>query len=275
MIHANGQPAGADCDYQDDENYQYDAGGNRTDSGYVVRANNQLLCDGTYYYEYDAEGDRTLRCVWTDSDSDGLVDPGERSQITEYTWDHQGRLVRVTQRESGRVACSHAPAGEHARCSHRVVCSGWQRVSMPKACPTSKHPRRPAVRRITQLAVQSGPLAAFEPRRWASVIINPQGIKFACWSLLYQHRTQRACRVGGADRVWQALRYRSTCRGDGVMQRDVRYFREAPCTSSLSKTTCGVWITTAPFIRVVGQSLVSDYAAGRRSMCTCVRRKDK
>ena len=60
----------------------------------------QLLSDGTFWYDYDPEGNRTLRYVWTDADSDGEVDEGERSQITEYEWDHRNRLVRVTERES-------------------------------------------------------------------------------------------------------------------------------------------------------------------------------
>ena len=64
------------------------AGGN----AYVVGVNNQLLSDGTFWYEYDAEGNRTLRYVWTDTDTDGQIDPGERSQITEYEWDHRNRL---------------------------------------------------------------------------------------------------------------------------------------------------------------------------------------
>ena len=76
------------------------ANGNRTGGGYVVGPNNQLLSDGTYWYEYDPEGNRTLRYVWTDGDSDGVVDSGERSQITEYEWDHRNRLVAVIERDT-------------------------------------------------------------------------------------------------------------------------------------------------------------------------------
>jgi len=97
---ATGQLTGADYDYQDDESYTYDENGNRIGGGYVVGTNNQLLSDGTFWYEYDAEGNRTLRYVWTDTDTDGQVDPGEQSQITEYVWDHRNRLVRVTERDT-------------------------------------------------------------------------------------------------------------------------------------------------------------------------------
>ena len=55
-------------------------------------------CGGTATDEYDAEDNRTMRYVWTDADSDDVVDPGERSQITEYVWDYRNRLVSVTDR---------------------------------------------------------------------------------------------------------------------------------------------------------------------------------
>ena len=54
-----------------------------------------MFCHG-----YDPEGNRTLRYVWTDADSDGEVDEGERSQITEYEWDHRNRLVAVIERDT-------------------------------------------------------------------------------------------------------------------------------------------------------------------------------
>ena len=43
-------------DFQTDENYTYDANSNRTNTGYSTGDNNQLLSDGTFDYEYDAEG---------------------------------------------------------------------------------------------------------------------------------------------------------------------------------------------------------------------------
>jgi YD repeat-containing protein len=44
-----------------DENYTYDANGNRTNTGYQTGGNNQLASDGTYNYTYDDEGNLTQR----------------------------------------------------------------------------------------------------------------------------------------------------------------------------------------------------------------------
>ena len=79
---------GADHDYQTDESYSYDANGNRTKSGYDTGDNNQLLEDGTYSYEYDDEGNRTLRTNLT------------TSETTEYEWDYRNRLTRVTDKDA-------------------------------------------------------------------------------------------------------------------------------------------------------------------------------
>ena len=38
------------------ENYSYDANGNRTNTGYATGPANQLLSDGKYNYVYDAPG---------------------------------------------------------------------------------------------------------------------------------------------------------------------------------------------------------------------------
>jgi RHS repeat-associated protein len=70
-----------------DESYAYDANGNRTITGYVTGPNNQLLSDGTYDYEYDNEGNRTLRTN---------IATGE---TTEYQWDHRNRLIKITDRD--------------------------------------------------------------------------------------------------------------------------------------------------------------------------------
>ena len=84
-----------------DEDYAYDDNGNRetaNGSTYATGPNNQLLCDGTYTYTYDAEGNRTSRFIWTDANTNGVVDSGEKSQITEYEWDYRNRLVEVRER---------------------------------------------------------------------------------------------------------------------------------------------------------------------------------
>ncbi len=71
------------------QGYGYDAAGNRSNSGYVTGAYNRLLSDGTYTYEYDAEGNRTKRT----NTATGATD--------EYTWDYRDRLTRVLSRTSG------------------------------------------------------------------------------------------------------------------------------------------------------------------------------
>ena len=56
-------------------------------------ADNKLQSDGTYYYAYDAEGNRIAKFI--DTDADGLLDEGDTS-ITQYTWDARNRLTEAT-----------------------------------------------------------------------------------------------------------------------------------------------------------------------------------
>ncbi len=67
------------------ERHETDANGNRTNTGYVVGANNRLLSDGTYNYEYDGEGNLTLRTE---------IATGE---AMEFRWDHRNRLTRAVR----------------------------------------------------------------------------------------------------------------------------------------------------------------------------------
>ncbi|MGD9854405.1 MAG: putative Ig domain-containing protein, partial [Planctomycetaceae bacterium] len=85
------------ADYTDltrtDESYQYDANGNRVQSsqhgsGYVTGPANRLLSDGTYTYEYDAEGNMLRRTRITGAEPDG-------STTREFTWDHRNRLIAI------------------------------------------------------------------------------------------------------------------------------------------------------------------------------------
>jgi len=95
---ATGQLTAADYNYQDDESYQYDANGNRVlanGQSYTTGSNNRLLSDGTYRYLYDAEGNRTARFI--DANQNGQLDAGD-ADITQYTWDHRNRLVKVQHR---------------------------------------------------------------------------------------------------------------------------------------------------------------------------------
>jgi YD repeat-containing protein len=71
------------------EAYTYDLNGNRTGGGYVTTSGNRLLSDGTYNYQYDAEGNRVKRTKIVG----GAVD--------EYAWDYRNRLVSVVSKNAG------------------------------------------------------------------------------------------------------------------------------------------------------------------------------
>ena len=76
-----------------DETYAYDVAGNRTQShlhgnAYRTSPANRLLTDGVFNYSYDAEGNVTAKSE---------ISTG---QVTEYSFDHRGRLVAITDRLS-------------------------------------------------------------------------------------------------------------------------------------------------------------------------------
>ena len=48
-------------DSQGNESYTYDSNGNRTNTGDIIGPNNELLYDGTYRYQYDADGNLIAR----------------------------------------------------------------------------------------------------------------------------------------------------------------------------------------------------------------------
>jgi hypothetical protein len=54
----------------------------------VVGPGNELLSDGTYNYQYDADGN----CIERTNIATGAV--------TDYTWDNRNRLIAVTDRAS-------------------------------------------------------------------------------------------------------------------------------------------------------------------------------
>ena len=73
---------------QPDESYSYDSNGNRTNTGYVIGPDNELLSDGTYNYSYDADGNCTERTNIA------------TGAVTDYVWDNRDRLVEVIDRAS-------------------------------------------------------------------------------------------------------------------------------------------------------------------------------
>jgi RHS repeat-associated protein len=71
-----------------DESYRFDANGNRTSSHlpgamYVTDTGNRVTSDGTFQYEYDAEGNLIRRTTIASG------------AVREFTWDHRDRLVTV------------------------------------------------------------------------------------------------------------------------------------------------------------------------------------
>ena len=75
---------------------------------------NQMLFDGTYSYQYDADGNCTAK--YTSSNGwDPQID-STATDITTYTWDNRNRLTAVTT-YANYAACSH-PA--HAISDHHL-----------------------------------------------------------------------------------------------------------------------------------------------------------
>jgi RHS repeat-associated protein len=70
------------------EAYTYDLNGNRINPGYVTGADNRLLSDGVYNYQYDPEGNRTKRTRLADN------------TVDDYTWDYRNRLVSIVSKNA-------------------------------------------------------------------------------------------------------------------------------------------------------------------------------
>ncbi|MGO9114668.1 MAG: deaminase [Thermoguttaceae bacterium] len=93
------------------ESYTYDQNGNRVSSsgGYSTGAANRMLCDGTYDYQYDADGNRTERTKISDGSvtlysydyGNRLTDvvfkngSGVKTEEIQYTYDYAGQLIRT------------------------------------------------------------------------------------------------------------------------------------------------------------------------------------
>jgi YD repeat-containing protein len=77
------------------ENYSFDNNGNQTGGTRQVGNDNEVTFDGTYTYQYDADGNETARWI---AGTTGETHPGTNSgdyQITTYTWDDRNRLMEV------------------------------------------------------------------------------------------------------------------------------------------------------------------------------------
>lgn len=72
--------------------YEYDPSGNRNEAGQIAGANNRLLADDQFDYQYDAEGNLKLRTH-------------RATGVTRhFTWDHRNRLIAVSDVEADGVA---------------------------------------------------------------------------------------------------------------------------------------------------------------------------
>jgi len=93
------QLTGADYTTGADESYEYDSNGNRVTANggsYATDANNRLVSDGYFRYEYDSEGNLIYRYV--DEDSSETLNAGD-TEVTEYVWDHRNRLTEVVHKD--------------------------------------------------------------------------------------------------------------------------------------------------------------------------------
>jgi RHS repeat-associated protein len=77
------------------QSFSYDANGNPNSTGDVTGPNNELLSDGTYCYQYDANGNEIARWVDNNRVSESSPQPGD-TEITVYGWDFRNRLTVAT-----------------------------------------------------------------------------------------------------------------------------------------------------------------------------------
>ena len=73
-----------------DGSIQYDNNGNNDGTGQTISAGNRVTFDGTYYYQFDAAGNRTFKYK---SDT-GALD-SSATDITKYTWDYRNRMTAL------------------------------------------------------------------------------------------------------------------------------------------------------------------------------------
>ena len=81
--------------FQTNENYGYDANGNRNTNSFTVGLNNRLASDGTFNYTYDNEGNRLTKTRISSATVDDYK--------TEYIWDYRNRLVGVVLKNNSNA----------------------------------------------------------------------------------------------------------------------------------------------------------------------------
>ncbi len=71
-----------------DGSIQYDLNGNNVGGTQTISAGNRMTFDGTYYYLFDAAGNRTFKFKSTSVALDDTA-----TDITKYTWDYRNRMT--------------------------------------------------------------------------------------------------------------------------------------------------------------------------------------
>ena len=73
-----------------DGSIQYDNNGNNDGTGQTISAGNRVMFDGTYYYQFDAAGNRTFKY----KSETGLLFHSA-TDITKNTWDYRNRMTAL------------------------------------------------------------------------------------------------------------------------------------------------------------------------------------
>jgi len=81
------------------ESYSFDKNGNRNMTGYSTGSDNLMSSDGTYNYQYDADGNTTVRTQ--------IASTYSTQYKTTYNWDYRNRLTDVEYYDDNSVLTEH------------------------------------------------------------------------------------------------------------------------------------------------------------------------
>ncbi|HQU43360.1 MAG TPA: RHS repeat-associated core domain-containing protein, partial [Pirellulales bacterium] len=81
------------------ESYSFDANGNRNSTGYSTGSDNLMSSDGTYNYQYDADGNLVNRTQ--------IASTYSTQYLTAYSWDYRNRLTDVEYYDNNDVLTEH------------------------------------------------------------------------------------------------------------------------------------------------------------------------
>jgi len=81
------------------ESYSFDSNGNRTNAGYSTGSDNLMSSDGTYNYQYDADGNTISRTQ--------IASTYSTQYKTTYSWDYRNRLTDIEYYDNNSVLSEH------------------------------------------------------------------------------------------------------------------------------------------------------------------------